>query len=96
LGASDHAASVASSSGGASFERPLHHIPCLGWKEFTPDYVGTFRSETQVYSDFNVTLPSMLRQVFPDGLKSNVRYVYNQKVSIRNGVLEYPEVNSAQ
>jgi CRISPR-associated protein Cas5d len=73
-----------------------HHIPCLGWKEFTPEYVGTFRQETQVYSDFNVTLPSMLRQVFPDGLNSNVRYVYSQKVSIRNGVLEYPEVNGAQ
>lgn len=73
-----------------------HHIPCLGWKEFTPEYVGTFRRETQVYSEFNVTLSSMLRQVFPDGLNSNVRYVYNQKVSIRNGVLEYPEVNGAQ
>jgi len=73
-----------------------HYIPCLGWKEFTPDYVGVFRPETQVSVDINMTIPSMLCQVFPDGLSSKVRYVYNQNVPIKNGELEYSEVNRAQ
>lgn len=68
-----------------------HYIPCLGWKEFTPDYAGAFRPGTQVCTDINMTLPSMLRQVFPSGLNSDMRYVYDQKVGIERGVLEYPE-----
>jgi CRISPR-associated protein Cas5d len=73
-----------------------HYIPCLGWKEFTPDYVGDFRSDTCVSSDIELTLPSMLRQVFPDGLHSDVRFVYDQNVSIRKGAIEYPERPYAQ
>jgi CRISPR-associated protein Cas5d len=73
-----------------------HYIPCLGWKEFTPDYVGTFRPETQVVTDINMTLPSMLRQVFPDGLNSEVRFIYDQNVRISNGVLEFGENDYAQ
>lgn len=72
------------------------YVPCLGWKEFTPDYVGVFRPATRVFEDFNVTLPSMLRQVFPDGLSCEARYVFNQDVAVRDGVLEYPEVDHAQ
>ena len=68
-----------------------HYVPCLGWKEFTPDYVGTFRPETQVYRDFNMTLPSMLRQVFPDGLSCEARYLFDQGVDIQGGVLAYTE-----
>jgi len=68
-----------------------HYIPCFGWKEFTPDYVGEFRPDTRVSSDIEITLPSMLRQVFPDGLHSDVRFVYDQNVSITKGVIEYPE-----
>ncbi len=73
-----------------------HYIPSLGWKEFTPDYVGPFRPETQVCSDINMTLPGMLRQVFPDGLNSGVRFVYDQNVRISNGVLEFGEADHAQ
>lgn len=73
-----------------------YYIPCLGWKEFTPNYVGTLRPETSVCAEINMTLPSMLRQVFPDGLNSKVRYIYDQNVQIQNGVLEYPEVNHAE
>jgi CRISPR-associated protein Cas5d len=68
----------------------------LGWKEFTPDYVGVFRPETRVCSDINIALPSMLRQVFPNGLYSDVRYVFDQGVEIQGGVLDYPEVDYAQ
>lgn len=73
-----------------------HYIPCLGWKEFTPDYVGPFRPETTVCADINLTLSSMLRQVFPDGINSGVRYVYDQHVKIAHGVLEYRRVTDAQ
>ena len=73
-----------------------HYIPCLGWKEFTPDYVGPFRPETHVCADTNMTLPSMLRQVFPDGLNSVVRFIYDQNVQISNGVLEFEEADHAQ
>lgn len=73
-----------------------HYIPCLGLKEFTPDYVGAFRPETQICLDFNITLPSMLRQVFPDGLSCEARYVFDQDVDVRGGVLKYPEVDHAQ
>jgi CRISPR-associated protein Cas5d len=72
-----------------------HYIPCLGWKEFTPEYVGTFRQGIHVCTDINMTLPSMLRQVFPDGLNSGVRYVYDRDVQIRRGILEYPETDHA-
>jgi CRISPR-associated protein Cas5d len=73
-----------------------HYIPCMGWKEFTPDYVGTFRSETQVCADISMQLPSMLRRVFPDGLSSGVRYIYDQNVEIKGGVLQYREMTDAQ
>lgn len=73
-----------------------HYVPCLGWKEFTPDYVGIFRTATQVCTDISTIVPSMLRQVFPDGLNSEVRYVYDQHVKIEDGVLEYLEVGDAQ
>lgn len=73
-----------------------HYVPCLGWKEFTPDYVGPFRPGTGVRRDVNLTVSSMLRQVFPDGLNSEVRYVFDQDAQIRNGVLEFRGTNHAQ
>ncbi len=66
-------------------------IPFLGWREFTPDYVGPFRSETQVSQEINMVLPSMLRMVFPDGIQSDLRYEFDTDVAIRNGSLHYPE-----
>jgi len=38
--------------------------PCLGWKEFVPDYVGPFRPETRVCEIENHEVPTMLRMVF--------------------------------
>jgi CRISPR-associated protein Cas5d len=65
-------------------------LPCLGWKEFTPSYVGPFREGTSVRDDINTVLPSMLRQVFGDGYKDPQRFVYDQNVKIERGVLTYP------
>ncbi len=62
-------------------------IPFLGWKEFAPDYVGSFRDGSQVMRDINVKIPSMLRQTFPGGLHSELRYVYDTDVEIAEGAL---------
>lgn len=66
-------------------------IPFLGWREFVPDYLGPLRPGTKVMEEINLTLPSMLRMVFPDGIYSSSRYVFDTNVAIRNGVLRYPE-----
>lgn len=69
-----------------------YSIPTLGWKEFTPTYFGELRDTTQVQTDMpEIHIPSMLRQVFPKGYKSDVSYVYDTDVIIRNGTLEYPK-----
>lgn len=79
----------------AIFERRLKRgqwfvQPCLGWKEFTPSYIGPFREDTKVQKDISTVLPSMLRQVFGDGFKEPQRFVYDQNVKIESGVLAFP------
>ncbi|MBI2440073.1 MAG: CRISPR-associated protein Cas5 [Lentisphaerae bacterium] len=64
-------------------------IPFLGWKEFGPSYFGPFRERTQVEASLNMTLPSMLREVFSDGYASESRFTFDQNVSIKNGVIEF-------
>lgn len=64
----------------------------LGWSEFTASYFGPFRSETSVCTKLpDIKIPSMLREVFPDGYKTDHRAVYDKDVCIHNGVLIYPE-----
>lgn len=76
------------------FERRLNRgrffsIPCLGWKEFTPDYVGPFRPETSVCREVTLSLPSMLYSCFPSGKGSSWNPQYDQEVEVKGGVLEY-------
>jgi CRISPR-associated protein Cas5d len=66
-----------------------YRIPCLGWSEFTPDYFGPFRPETEVQTDINESLPSMLKTPFPDGTRSDCKPRYYVNVAIRRGVLVY-------
>lgn len=73
-----------------------YYIPCLGWKEFVPAYVGPFRSGTKVSTDINMSLSSMLRLVFPDGLYSEIRFIYDQDISICDGVLTFSENDHAK
>ena len=78
----------------AIFERRLKSgkwftMPFLGWKEFTPAYLGPFREETHVDASINTVLPSMVREVFPDGYNSLRRFTYDQNVRIQDGVLHY-------
>lgn len=78
------------------FERRLrhgqwHHVPCLGWNEFVPEYVGPFRERTAVYSDISTVIPSMMWQVFPSGKFSQWQPTFRQNVKIDKGVLEYAQ-----
>lgn len=78
----------------AIFERRLKRgqwfvMPCLGWKEFTPSYVGPFREETKIQEDINTVLPSMLRQVFNGDQANPLKFTYDQNVIIECGVLHY-------
>ena len=41
-----------------------YHVPCLGWNEFTPSYVGPFRETTKVEESVEQIIPSMLFSVF--------------------------------
>lgn len=62
-------------------------VPCLGWKEFTPSYVGSFRSETKVEDSIEHIIPSMLFSVF-DGV-GEYAPIYKQDIWIKKGVLTY-------
>lgn len=78
----------------AIFERRLKRgqwftLPFLGWKEFTPSYIGSFRPKTAIQKDINTVLPSMMREVFPDGYNSEVKFTYDQNVQINDGILHY-------
>ena len=78
----------------AIFERRIKRgqwftLPCLGWKEFTPSYVGPLREGTKVQEDISTVLPSMLRQVFGGDVKEPLKFTYDQNVKIERGVLHY-------
>ncbi|MGK9478012.1 CRISPR-associated protein Cas5 [Melioribacter sp. OK-6-Me] len=66
-----------------------YHVPCLGWKEFTPTYVGPFREETKVEETIEQIIPSMLFSVFE--INGEYKPIYKQNVWIKKGVLEYVE-----
>ncbi len=74
------------------FERRLrngrwYQVPSLGWKEFTPSYVGTFRVDTKVEESLEQVIPSMLFSVFSG--PGEYAPTYKQDVWIKKGVLEY-------
>jgi CRISPR-associated protein Cas5d len=71
----------------------FHDMPCLGWREFVPDYIGTFRDSTQVAISHNEELSSFLYCVFDlETGARNPRYVQNPNGRrIVNGRLEYAE-----
>jgi CRISPR-associated protein Cas5d len=67
----------------------FHRTPCLGWQEFVPDYLGSFRSETQIQDELNFVLPSMLESVFPRQNDPLRKPTFRQNVKIERGVLVY-------
>ena len=67
-----------------------YSIPFLGWREFTPSYLGVFRDATNVMAGLpTISISSMLRTVFSKGYDSKVAYTYDTEVEIVNGVLHY-------
>jgi CRISPR-associated protein Cas5d len=66
-----------------------YHVPCLGWNEFTPSYVGPFRESTKIEESIEQIIPSMLFSVFSAPNKYDP--TYKQDVWIKKGVLEYVE-----
>lgn len=69
-----------------------YSIPSLGWREFTPSYFGPLRPETKVMSELApISIPSMLREVFPGGYASLVSFKYDQDLIIEKGCLTYPK-----
>jgi len=80
------------------FERRLangqcYSIPCLGWKEFVPDYVGPFRKCTSVQRDINLGIPSMASTVFLADKAGRITATFMAKsnVQVREGVLQYAQ-----
>ena len=65
------------------------YTPCLGWKEFAPDYVGPFRPETRVCETENHELPTMLRMVFDQPQSGQVKPTFSRKLRVEKGVLAY-------
>lgn len=73
-----------------------HDTPCLGWREFVPDYVGPIRKDTderKVQTSINEVLPSFLYRVIdPETGRVNPRYVQNPAGRrIKDGRLDYAE-----
>ncbi len=71
--------------------------PCLGWREFVPNYMGTFRPQTSVETSINEFIPSMLISPFDQDVSGRsrdkagnnlARYTQNG-VFIEKGVLHY-------
>jgi len=72
------------------------YTPCLGWKEFAPDYVGPFRPETRVCETENHELPTMLRMVFDQMQNGQVKpSFFNRRnhpnLRVEKGVLIYAQ-----
>jgi len=65
------------------------YTPCLGWKEFAPEYVGPFRPETRVCESENHEIPSMLRMVFDRPQHGQIKPIYSQALKVEKGVLVY-------
>lgn len=70
--------------------------PCLGWKEFVPDYVGSYRAGTSCCESENHLVPSILHSVFDkpqSGRRGRGRFL--SQVKIDKGVLDYHQKEAA-
>ena len=71
----------------------FHDTPCLGWREFVPQYIGKFRDDTEVQTSINESLPSFLYSVYDQvtGVCSPQYVQSEQGRRIEKGRLEYAE-----
>lgn len=64
------------------------YTPCLGWKEFVPNYFGPLRDGTGPDPNVNIVIPSFLYSMWEH---HQLNPVYHQNVAIRGGVLRYEQ-----
>jgi len=80
-----------------TFQRRLEqgrwfYTPCLGWKEFVPDYIGPFRQKTFVCVTENHVIPVFLEMVFDrpqNGVRGRESYL--RAVEVKKGILDYKQ-----
>lgn len=82
----------------AIFERRLkngqcYHTPCLGWSEFVPSYWGPFRESTEINTEVNLNLVSVLKNMFDMPLEGRFKPQFQQGESawVKKGVFHYAE-----
>lgn len=80
----------------STFQRRLEsgrwfYQPCLGWKEFVPDYVGPFRSRTLVCETENHDMPTMLHMVFDRPQNGQCKPSFSRNLKVDQGVLTYAQ-----
>jgi CRISPR-associated protein Cas5d len=85
------------------FERRLaqgksKYAPCLGWKEFVPDYFGPFRDHGaggdgfELQRQYFAELPALLMSAWD--APANGRYLpIFRALEIREGILRLPQVH---
>ena len=76
----------------------LYDTPCLGWREFVPNYMGLFRDNTSVQKSINEYIPSMLYSPFDKDMdgksltdEGNNAARFIRDIWIKEGVLNYVE-----
>jgi CRISPR-associated protein Cas5d len=68
-----------------------HHAPALGWREFACSYWGPFRDQYEVDTGLDLTIPSMLVQIWTDPNTGQYDPRFSQNVVVKKGVLAFAE-----
>jgi CRISPR-associated protein Cas5d len=63
-----------------------YYTPCLGWKEFVPSYCGPPQPNTKPDASVNLTIPSLLQEMWED---KQLRPRFVQDWQIVGGVMSY-------
>jgi CRISPR-associated protein Cas5d len=72
------------------------YAPCLGWKEFLPDYFGPFRDHDgtngfQLQKQYFAELPALLLSVWDAPADGRYQPIFCSR-EIREGILRFPQV----
>lgn len=74
------------------------YAPCLGWKEFVPDYFGPFRHHGEGISSFELQrsyfaeLPALLMSAWDAPANGRYQPIY-RALEIREGLLRFPQAH---
>lgn len=69
----------------------FYSTPCLGWKEFVPQYFGPLRPTTNALPDIEIEIVSMLRRVFDKDSNGQYGPSFDHSVRIEKGVLTFAQ-----